>query len=231
MRRRMMAGCVLLCVLLGVTGGCKKETETKETPTGTVERTEYMDDAVVTIDGAEVGYREAMLYLQAAKQEYESAYGGEICQVCTEVEVMDNSGNCYVLTGEEMDFSYRHSRLENTGDIVLSATFALTKKSTEEIRSVMQDLMARRRNSQPLDMPSAGSAFKRPVGGYAAALIDQSGLKGYRVGGAAVSEKHAGFVVNLGDATAEDVKQLLQDVSQKVFAITGIPLEPEIRIW
>ena len=159
------------------------------------------------------------------------AYGGEICQVCTEVEVMDNSGNCYVLTGEEMDFSYRHSRLENTGDIVLSATFALTKKSTEEIRSVMQDLMARRRNSQPLDMPSAGSAFKRPVGGYAAALIDQSGLKGYRVGGAAVSEKHAGFVVNLGDATAEDVKQLLQDVSQKVFAITGIPLEPEIRIW
>ena len=159
------------------------------------------------------------------------AYGGEICQVCTEVEVMDPVGNCYVLTGEEMDFSYRHSRLENTGDIVLSATFSLTLKPTEEIRSVMQDLMTRRRNSQPLDLPSAGSAFKRPVGGYAAALIDQSGLKGYRVGGAAVSEKHAGFVVNLGGATADDVKQLLQDVSQKVFAATGISLEPEIRIW
>ena len=159
------------------------------------------------------------------------AYGGEICQVCTEVEVMDADGNSRVLTGEEMGFSYRHSRLECTGDIVLSATFALTEKPTEEIRSVMQDLMTRRRNSQPLDLPSAGSAFKRPVGGYAAALIDQTGLKGYRVGSAAVSEKHAGFVVNLGGATAEDVKKLLQDVSQKVFASTGISLEPEIRIW
>lgn len=159
------------------------------------------------------------------------AYGGEICQVCTQVEAMDNCGNRYVLTGDEMDFSYRHSRLEDTGDIVLSATFALTKKPTEEIRSVMQDLMARRRNSQPLDLPSAGSAFKRPVGGYAAALIDQSGLKGHRVGSAAVSEKHAGFVVNLGGATAGDVKQLLREVSQKVFTATGIALEPEIRIW
>ena len=159
------------------------------------------------------------------------AYGGEICQVCTEVEVMDPSGNRRVLTGEEMDFSYRHSRLEGTGDIVLSVNFALTKKPADEIRGVMQDLMTRRRNSQPLDLPSAGSAFKRPVGGYAAALIDQTGLKGYRVGGAAVSEKHAGFVVNLGGATAEDVKKLLQDVSQKVFASTGIFLEPEIRIW
>lgn len=159
------------------------------------------------------------------------AYGGEICQVCTEVEVMDLSGNRRVLTGEEMDFSYRHSRLEGTGDIVLSVTFALTKKPAEEIRNVMQELMTRRRNSQPLDLPSAGSAFKRPVGGYAAALIDQTGLKGYRVGGAAVSQKHAGFVVNLGGATSEDVKQLLRDVSQKVFDATGISLEPEIRIW
>jgi UDP-N-acetylmuramate dehydrogenase len=159
------------------------------------------------------------------------AYGGEICQVCAEVEVMDSCGNIRVLKGEEMDFSYRHSRLEGTGDIVLSVTFALTKKAAEEIRNAMQDLMTHRRNSQPLDLPSAGSAFKRPVGGYAAALIDQTGLKGYRVGGAAVSEKHAGFVVNLGGATAEDVKKLLQDVSDKVFASTGISLEPEIRIW
>ena len=159
------------------------------------------------------------------------AYGGEICQVCTQVEVMDSDGNCCELTGEEMDFSYRHSRLEDMGGIVISATFALTKKPAEEIRGLMQDLITRRRNSQPLDLPSAGSAFKRPVGGYAAALIDQTGLKGYRVGGAAVSEKHAGFVVNLGGATAADVKQLLQDVSQKVLEHTGITLEPEIRIW
>ena len=91
--------------------------------------------------------------------------------------------------------------------------------------------MTRRKNSQPLDLPSAGSAFKRPVGGYAAALIDESGLKGYRIGGAAVSEKHAGFVVNLGGATADDVKKLLQYVSCDVFEKTGIRLEPEVRIW
>ena len=159
------------------------------------------------------------------------AYGGEICQVCREVEVMDMAGNIRTLTGDEMAFSYRHSRLEESGEIVLSAVFALTPKPADEIRATMQDLMNRRRSSQPLDLPSAGSAFKRPVGGYAAALIDESGLKGYRVGGAAVSEKHAGFVVNLGGATAQDVKSLLEDVSNKVFDRTGIRLEPEVRIW
>lgn len=159
------------------------------------------------------------------------AYGGEICQVCEAVEVMDMNGETWVLSGDEMDFSYRHSRLEEEGGIVLSATFALSPKSAEEIREVMQDLMTRRRSSQPLDLPSAGSAFKRPVGGYAAALIDETGLKGYQVGGAAISEKHAGFAVNLGGATAEDVKKLLKDVSDKVFANTGIRLEPEVRIW
>ena len=91
--------------------------------------------------------------------------------------------------------------------------------------------MAKRSASQPLDLPSAGSAFKRPVGGYAAALIDQNGLKGFQIGGAAVSTKHAGFVVNMGDASAEDVKSLLTQVSDKVFAATGIRLEPEVRIW
>ncbi len=159
------------------------------------------------------------------------AYDGEICQVCESVEVMDMKGDIRVLPAAEMDFSYRHSRLEREGGIVLSATFVLLPKPAEEIRAVMQDLMARRRASQPLDLPSAGSAFKRPVGGYAAALIDQTGLKGYQVGGAAISEKHAGFAVNLGGATAEDVKKLLNDVSDKVFENTGIRLEPEVRIW
>lgn len=159
------------------------------------------------------------------------AYGGEICQVCTQVELMDMDGNSRVVTGEEMGFSYRHSRVEEEGGIVLSAMFALTPKAPEEIRETMQDLMNRRKSSQPLDMPSAGSAFKRPVGGYAAALIDQAGLKGYQIGGAAVSEKHAGFVVNAGGATAKDVKQLLEAVSGKVFERTGIRLEPEVRIW
>ena len=159
------------------------------------------------------------------------AYGGEICQVCTKVGVMDMAGNSRTLTGEEMAFSYRHSRLEETGEIVLFADFTLTPSNTEEVRGKMQELMGKRKASQPLDLPSAGSAFKRPVGGYAAALIDQTGLKGYQVGGAAVSTKHAGFAVNLGGATAEDVKNLLQQVSDKVFDATGIRLEPEVRIW
>ena len=95
----------------------------------------------------------------------------------------------------------------------------------------MKELMAKRSASQPLDLPSAGSAFKRPAGGYAAALIEQAGLKGFQVGGAAISTKHAGFAVNLGNATAEDMKQLLRQVSDKVYAASGIRLEPEIRIW
>lgn len=159
------------------------------------------------------------------------AYGGEICQVCTRVGVMDMAGNSRTLTGEEMAFSYRHSRLEETGEIVLFADFTLTPSNTEAVRGKMQELMGKRKASQPLDLPSAGSAFKRPVGGYAAALIDQTGLKGFQVGGAAVSTKHAGFAVNLGGATAEDVKNLLQQVSDKVFDATGIRLEPEVRIW
>ena len=130
-----------------------------------------------------------------------------------------------------MAFSYRHSRLEEEQGLVVSATFRLTPKPEEEIRQTMRELMSKRSASQPLDLPSAGSAFKRPVGGYAAALIDQTGLKGYAVGNAAVSEKHAGFVVNLGGATAREVKQLLQEVSDKVYSATGIRLEPEVRIW
>lgn len=159
------------------------------------------------------------------------AYGGEICQVCTQVDVMDKDGNVRTLSGDQMGFSYRHSVLEDTGDIVLSAVFALSHAPEEEIRARMQELMKKRSASQPLDLPSAGSAFKRPVGGYAAALIDQAGLRGFQIGGAAVSEKHTGFAVNLGGATANDVKTLLRDVSNIVFEKSGIRLEPEVRIW
>ena len=159
------------------------------------------------------------------------AYGGEICQVCRSVEVMDMDGNISTMGCRCMEFSYRHSILEEKDGIVLSATFELEPKSQEEIREKMVDLMNRRKTSQPLDLPSAGSAFKRPVGGYAAALIDQAGLKGFCVGGAGVSTKHAGFVVNNGGATSADVKEVLRRVSDKVFADTGIRLEPEVRIW
>ena len=132
---------------------------------------------------------------------------------------------------EEMEFSYRHSILENVPGIVISAVFCLVSKPVEEIRAKMKELQGKRSASQPLDMPSAGSAFKRPVGGYAAALIDAAGLKGYQVGGAAISTKHAGFAVNLGGATAADVQTLLEQVSDKVFDHSGIRLEPEIRLW
>lgn len=159
------------------------------------------------------------------------AYGGEICQVCTQVETMDRQGNLRILSAAEMEFSYRHSILEETDAIVVSADFRLTKGNTEGIKARMKELIGKRSASQPLDLPSAGSAFKRPVGGYAAALIDQAGLRGFQVGGAAISTKHAGFAVNLGGATAADVKSLLQQVSDKVFENSGIRLEPEVRIW
>ena len=159
------------------------------------------------------------------------AYGGEICQVCESVEVMDRSGNISTVGCNCMEFAYRHSILEDTDNIVLSAVFALTPMPQEEIRAKMAELMNKRKTSQPLDLPSAGSAFKRPIGGYAAALIDQSGLKGFCVGGAGVSTKHAGFVVNNGGATSADVKEVLRQVADKVFADSGIRLEPEVRIW
>ena len=159
------------------------------------------------------------------------AYGGEIVQVCESVVVMDMAGNLTERTKEEMQFSYRHSILEEEGGIVVSAVFQLMPAEPETIRAKMKELQGKRSASQPLDLPSAGSAFKRPVGGYAAALIDQAGLKGYQVGGAAISTKHAGFAVNVGGATAADVRNLLTQVSDIVYEKSSIRLEPEVRIW
>ena len=159
------------------------------------------------------------------------AYGGEIKDICTFVDVMDKAGNITRRTAEEMKFSYRHSVLEDEGGIVLAAEFKLVPTSPEDVKAKMKELQAKRSASQPLDLPSAGSAFKRPVGGFAAALIDQAGLKGYTVGGAGISTKHAGFAVNVGGATAADVRNLLSQVSNIVFEKSGIRLEPEVRIW
>ena len=159
------------------------------------------------------------------------AYGGEIKDICVAVDVMDMAGNITRRSGEDMKFSYRHSILEDEGGIVLSAEFKLNPASCEEVKARMKELQAKRSAAQPLDLPSAGSAFKRPVGGFAAALIDQAGLKGYTVGGAAISTKHAGFAVNVGGATAADVENLLKQVSDIVFEKSGIRLEPEVRIW
>lgn len=159
------------------------------------------------------------------------AYGGEMADIVESVEVMDREGNIRTLSNQQMQFSYRHSILEETDDIVISTVLLLQPCPAETVTGKMKELIAKRTASQPLDLPSAGSAFKRPVGGYAAALIDQAGLKGYQVGGAAISTKHAGFAVNLGGATAADVKQLLQQVSDRVFDHSGMRIEPEIRIW
>ena len=159
------------------------------------------------------------------------AYGGEICQVCKSVDVMGMDGSLRRLSGEQMGFSYRHSILEEQPGIVVAAEFELFSAPVEEVKAKMRELTGKRSASQPRDLPSAGSAFKRPVGGYAAALIDQAGLRGFAVGGAAISAKHAGFAVNLGGATAADVRELLRQVSDIVFERSGIRLEPEVRIW
>lgn len=159
------------------------------------------------------------------------AYGGEISGVCNRVWVMNSEGDIRILSNAEMNFSYRHSVLEDTHETVIKAEFVLHPSDCESILDTMHQLQKKRTSSQPLDLPSAGSAFKRPTGGYAAALIDAAGLKGYHVGNAGISEKHAGFAVNLGGATACEMKQLLNDVSDKVFESSGIRLEPEIRIW
>lgn len=159
------------------------------------------------------------------------AYGGEIKDICKSVDVMDSEGTIHTFTAEQMQFSYRHSCLEESGGIVVSAVFELLPNSPAYIRAQMLELANRRKASQPLDKPSAGSAFKRPATGYAAALIDQAGLRGFRIGDAAVSEKHTGFVVNLGNATACQVREVLQTVAERVKENSGVELEPEVRIW
>lgn len=159
------------------------------------------------------------------------AYGGEMKDVVEAVCCLDEVGKQVVYSGDEMAFAYRHSRLVGTRAIVLSASICLQRGAAEEIRATMQTLAARRREKQPLEYPSAGSTFKRPAGAFAAALIDEAGLRGYRIGGACVSEKHAGFVVNTGGATAQDVLDVMAHVQETVLQRTGIRLEPEVEIW
>ena len=159
------------------------------------------------------------------------AYGGEMKDIVKSVRLMKPDGSEIVeLDAEEMDFGYRHSVVEDTGLIVLSAVFELESDDPEAIAARVRELQDKRNSKQPVNYPSAGSTFKRPVGGYAAALIDEAGLKGYRVGGAMVSEKHAGFVINAGGATAEDVLSVMRHVRKTVYENSGIMLEPEVRL-
>ena len=159
------------------------------------------------------------------------AYGGEMKQVLRSAAVLFPEEGIRTLTGEELAFSYRHSLLTDRPDaVVLRAVFALEAGESAAIREKMDELMARRKTSQPLEYPSAGSTFKRPEGYFAAALIDQCGLKGLTVGGAQVSEKHAGFVINRGGATCADVLTLMAQVQQRVWEEKGVRLEPEVKV-
>lgn len=158
------------------------------------------------------------------------AYGGEMKDVLKTVTYLTPEGEIIEADAATLDLSYRHSIFEENGSCILSATFCLKKGTPEAIKARMNELMGKRMEKQPLDKPSAGSTFKRPVGAFAAALIDQCGLRGYRHGGAAVSEKHCGFVVNLGGATCADVLALCEEVRAIVKEKTGYDLEKEIRV-
>lgn len=157
------------------------------------------------------------------------AYGGEIKDTLIECECIDSNGNLVKYSADELDLSYRHSRFSDNDEIIVSSTFRLTPAVQSEIREKMDDLMSRRRDKQPLEYPSAGSVFKRPEGYFAAALIDESGLKGESVGDAQISEKHAGFMINKGNATCHDLKLLIEKTKEEVFLRHGVRLECEIK--
>ena len=157
------------------------------------------------------------------------AYGGEMRDVVVKTSALGSRG-VYSVAGDEHGFSYRHSRFMDGGDTVLSSTFSLTRGEPESIGEKMAALAKRRRDSQPLDYPSAGSAFKRPESGYAAAMIEQAGLKGFTIGAAQVSEKHAGFIINRGGATFADVLAVFDHVRETVLRRTGTELIPEVKI-
>ena len=157
------------------------------------------------------------------------AYGGELKDVVTEVTALYPDG-VRALMSAELDLSYRHSVFSSGDGIVLGAKLRLEQGDADSIKARMDDLMARRKASQPLELPSAGSTFKRPTGYYAGPLIEGCGLKGCRVGGAEVSRKHAGFVVNAGGATCADVLALIEKVQKTVYDAHGVMLEPEVKI-
>lgn len=157
------------------------------------------------------------------------AYGGELKDVLKEVTVMTREGEILTIPAEKMEMGYRTSIIKTAGYLVLEAVISLKKGDEEAIRATMKDLSERRTEKQPLDYPSAGSTFKRPEGYFAGKLIMDSGLRGYRAGGAQVSEKHCGFVINAGGATAEDVRTLMEHVIEVVREKYGVTLEPEVK--
>lgn len=158
------------------------------------------------------------------------AYGGQVAESLVSADVLTPTGEIKTYTNAELDFGYRHSTVQTTGEIILSATFALAPDEQTAIVARMEDFNTRRASKQPLEYPSCGSVFKRPEGHFAGKLIMDSDLQGYQVGGAQVSTKHAGFIVNKGDATGSDYVAVIQHVQETVQAKFDVALEPEVRI-
>lgn len=156
------------------------------------------------------------------------AYGGEIKQVITLVTSITRSGEIVTRSVDELELGYRTSVFKSNFEVILSTEFKLMSAEKETIKEKMYDFLSRRKDKQPLEFPSAGSTFKRPEGHFAGALIEQCGLKGFSIGGAEVSTKHAGFVINRGNATCEDVKELIKHIQETVFNETGVKLETEV---
>jgi len=158
------------------------------------------------------------------------AYGGEIKDVVSKASVIDIDGDMIEIEGADFEFGYRYSRFTDTDEIITRARFKLNKADKKNIKAKMDDYSERRQKSQPLDIPSAGSIFKRPEKGYAADLIEKAGLKGYTIGGAQISKKHSGFIVNLGDASFNDVMAVIDFTQEEIYRLFNIKLEPEIKI-
>lgn len=157
------------------------------------------------------------------------AYGGEMKDILQKVTVLTPDGTVQTLSVEELELSYRHSIIPEKGYLVISAVLKLQPGNADEIQSIMDDLKEKRVSKQPLEYPSAGSTFKRPEGYFAGKLIQDAGLCGFRVGGAQVSEKHCGFIINRDQATSTDICQLMQQVSEIVYEKFGVRLEPEVK--
>lgn len=157
------------------------------------------------------------------------AYGGEMKDILQKVTVLTPDGTVQTLSVEELELSYRHSIIPEKGYLVISAVLKLQPDNADEIQSIMDDLKEKRVSKQPLEYPSAGSTFKRPEGYFAGKLIQDAGLRGFRVGGAQVSEKHCGFIINRDRATSTDICQLMQQVSEIVYEKFGVRLEPEVK--
>ena len=215
--------------LAGMKGEVRREGDTLTAPAGMPLNALCMAALHAGLTGLEFAYGipgsiGGAVYMNAG------AYGGEMKDVLLSVRYLTAEGQIEEAPAAALDLGYRHSIFESNGGCILSAAVGLAPGDPGAIAARMNDLMGRRRDKQPLDKPSAGSTFKRPVGAFAGALIEQCGLRGHRHGGAAISEKHCGFVVNLGGATCADVLALCSEVQQIVKEQTGFVLEKEIRV-